>query len=229
MKKIGQKVITGLVTAGMLAVTGAAAIVGEIPAEKIETVEYKMEKNDSNLVDGPRDLNWKYRVGLKHRVYSEDQTINTFEDAINIYITPNQRYALVNTKGYNKKVLIQAMEENRCDRTTYNIRVYTEQGKDKPLRMVGELKSEFPITMKDGVIYANGGMSYETYVVSPDGKRLLSKDYIDFNGWSGYTNSSGAESTRVPYKGDAIKVSDLWKSTYGKSSLINLVPGMGDA
>lgn len=228
MKKTGRKVILGLVTMGMLAVTGASAIVGEIPAEKIETVEYKMEKNDSNLVDGPRDLNWKYRVGLKHKVYSEAQTINTFEDAINIYIKFNQRYALVYTKGYDKKVLIQAMEENRCDRTTYNIRVYTEQGKDKPLRMVGELKSEFPITMKDGVIYANGSRSYETYVVSPDGKRLLSKDYIDFNGWSGYTNSSGAESTRVPYKGDAIKVSDLWKSTYGKSSLINLVPGKGD-
>ena len=227
MKKTGRKVILGLVTMGMLAVTGASAIVGEIPAEKIETVEYKMEKNDSSLVGGPRDLNWKYRVGLNNKVYSEEQTVNTFEDAINLYIKSNQRYALVNAKGYDKKVLIQAMEENRCDRTTYNIRVYTEQGKDKPLRMVGELQSDFPITMADGVIYANGSRSYETYVVSPDGKRLLSKDYIDFNGWSGYTNSSGAESTRVSYKGDAIKVSDLWKRTYEKSHLINFVPGKG--
>ncbi|SFU91162.1 hypothetical protein [Butyrivibrio sp. INlla21] len=223
MKKTGRKIIFGLVTMGMLAVTGASAIVGEIPAEKIETVEYKMEKNDSSLVSGPYDLKWTYDRNKK------GQYVTTFDEAINIYITFRQRYALVNIKGYDKPVLIRAMEEDRRDNLTYNVQVYTEQGKNKPLKMVGELESDFPITMKDGVIYANSSRSYETYVVSSDGKRLVPKDYINFNGWSGYTNSSGAESTRVSYKGDAIKVSNLWKSTYEKSHLINFVPGKGNA
>ncbi|MBR4831199.1 MAG: hypothetical protein IKZ97_01070 [Butyrivibrio sp.] len=239
MNKVGLKVITGLATAGILAVTGSAGlqtIVGEIPAEEIETVEYKMEENDSSSYthdDSPdstlymraSDLTYKY---YQHNEieYPDGKTINTFPEAIEIYITIRERYALVHSSVYGKQVLIHAMEEDRRDNKTYDVRIYTEQGKGKPLRMVGALESQLPIKIKDGVIYSCTSWTYETYVVSPDGSELLHKDYINLYDYSGYTNISGDKSTRVPFKGGSKEATELFEKTYQRAYDFDFRPGL---
>ena len=239
MNKVGLKVITGLATVGVLAVTGSAGlqtIVGEIPAEEIETVEYKMEENDSSSYandDSPdsslymraSDLTWKY-YHHGEIYYPDGKTINTFPEAIEIFITICDRYALVRSSGYGKQVLIHALEDDRRDNKTYDVRIYTEQGKGKPLRMVGALKSSLPIKIKDGVIYSFTSWTYETYVVSPDGSELLHKDYINLYDYSGYTNISGDKSTRVPFKGGRKEATELFEKTYERAYDLDLRPGL---
>ncbi|RKM55518.1 hypothetical protein D6853_08115 [Butyrivibrio sp. X503] len=227
MKKSGVKVLAGIATAGMLAVTGASGlqtIAWEMPTEITESVEYKMEENDSSLISKAHDETYKYYVCNK-KIYKDPQLVDTFDKAINVIITNRERYALVNIKGYGKKVLIHAMEENSDSTETHHIKVYTEQGKGKPLRMVGELKTNMAIKIKDGVIYACNARSYETYLVTPDGRSLVHKDYIDYSNWYGYTNTSASESTRKKFTGKNKEATELVNKTYKIAYNFNFAPG----
>ena len=117
------------------------------------------------------------------------------------------------------------MEENSDSPVTHHIKVYTEQGKGKPLRMVGELKTNMPIKIKDGVIYACNARSYETNLVTPDGRSLVHKDYIDYSNWYGYTNASASESTRKKFTGKNKEATELFNKTYKIAYNFNFAPG----
>ena len=166
MKKRGIKLIAGLVTAGMLAVTGfvAAQAIGGITTT--ETIEYEVEKNDAvgyyvSPIFTPRsdDTGYPYLSG--------------FEKSL----PKGTRYGRINMKNYNLPVLVVYP----TDSNVY-AKLYTEKS-GRNVRCIGEIYSSFGFKINNGVIYTiyrtDQDWRYISFYVSSDGNGYVVKDYID--------------------------------------------------
>ncbi|RKM55879.1 hypothetical protein D6853_10050 [Butyrivibrio sp. X503] len=182
MNKKVVHLVTGLATAGMLAATGcvgAQAIRGMMPVETKETVEFAMAENESALSGSHNPGTTSYNEFW--------QIFREFDNC------KDGSYAYAEGKhsvGYDGEILIVTSSGNSNSYTFYTKR------KNEPVRYAGTLETKDSIKYKDGVFYVRhiegSTYSYETYIVSSDGRRLIHREYAQLNGSSyyAYYNSS---------------------------------------
>lgn len=170
---------------------------------KFEMLEIPLAENASSLT-----LSGDLKSTGKKSFY------NSFQNCIDLLESQRCRYAKVKVAGYDGDVLaVQPINEPRC------VYFFTDTG-DEVLRVPGFLYTDgtYPVKIKDGVIYACNKNSFETYMITPDGKELVHKDYVNSSNW-GYTNDSTDQSKRADYKG-SFNDSKLWDA-YNSASEIN--------
>ncbi|RKM55887.1 hypothetical protein D6853_10090 [Butyrivibrio sp. X503] len=204
MKRRGLTLFAGLASAGALALTGLVGAQAPANTETTETVEYKVKENASSLSEcGNKKL-----IGTYTRYNSFEQCIRGEAQE------PCSRYAMVYVKGYKGDVLAISKDNivknwhnatdyeasHRAGNTAYSVSFYTKD-RNGHIILAGYLDAEKPIKIKDGVIYACNEMTYETYILTPDGKELVHKDYIDFVDNTGYTNDTSDENNRHSFNG----------------------------
>ena len=195
MKRTGVKVFA-VIAAGMLATAGAFGVVTSAcvkGTENVETVEYKAERNDSSLTffhdnaipsttgeTGYSEI-WEIVENSTHAQYSDG-------------------FWLGHSKGFDGVVLVSRQHyDNSNELSGGQYWIFTRKNGEKMVWCAGFIDTNLPIKYKDGVIYAcNTNNEYtqeafETYLISPDGKEIVHKDYVDSDLW-GYTNDSNIES-----------------------------------
>lgn len=184
MKKVGTKIVTGLMFVGALAMTvfAGAAVTGDDhigATENIETVEYTMEENDYEYT--PKSMRASGKTGW-------ETEFDTFKELI-YSLSDGQGYALIWLKGYDKQVLVTT-DKMKCVNgkkiaTRANFYTKTHGSHVKLVGQLDTMDSGCALKIKDGVIYApyfKKNMDdwwYETYLVTRDGNSLMSKDYIE--------------------------------------------------
>ncbi|RKM63221.1 hypothetical protein D6856_03600 [Butyrivibrio sp. XB500-5] len=172
MKKGGMKLFTGLMMAGMLMVTGAIgvqSIGGVTAAETVETVEYKMERNDnaniSSLIVRNEITKYQYFSGLESS------------------LSKGYAYTRVNLNG--RTVLLVAPPDgvDKNDGRTWHVKVYTEKS-GRNVKCVAELYFDNKIKINNGLLYCWNDSGYindefATFIISKDGEKIVEKDYIN--------------------------------------------------
>ncbi|MCR5670218.1 MAG: hypothetical protein K6G10_04370 [Butyrivibrio sp.] len=103
-------------------------------------------------------------------------------DEIISYLTKDQAYAYIQLIGYDGDLLaVTEYTYSYDDKTTAAIEaaIYAMVG-DRAINIgnVYTAGTSYPVSVKDGVLFACNPHSYETYFVSPDGQGLMMKDLI---------------------------------------------------
>ncbi|RKM55886.1 hypothetical protein D6853_10085 [Butyrivibrio sp. X503] len=225
MKRRGLTLFAGLASAGVLALTGIVGAQAPANTETTETVEYKVKENASSL----SECGDSGRIGIASgcKTFDEEIARSCFGD----------RYAYIYLKGYDGLVLMitqdgsngstingitfpNTLELKEAGNDIYEAHFYT-QGKDG-VTLAGYLKTDgnHPLRIKDGVIYACNYDSYETYILSSDGKELVHKDYVNDDLW-GYTNDTNKEENRIEFTGGQKEYHEL-RDNYYRASEIDL-------
>lgn len=182
MKKRGIKLIAGLVTAGMLAVTCFVGIqsVGDMTSK---TVMYKMQENQ--VASG-----FDYSPTFIPR---SDDTGYPNLSGLEKSLPKGTRYVRVKMQGYNQPVLVVFHTGSN-----YYAYLYTEKS-GRNVRCIGEIRPNTGIAINNGIIYTvydntDTHLRCMSFLVRSDGDGLVVKDYIDvtvfrsqYNYW-GYSN-----------------------------------------
>lgn len=179
MKRRGVQIATGLIFAGMLAMTGCGSTqsTGDTTApdtvetETVQEVEVPMEQNDSSLSDS----DYLGEIGSISNYKSLEEVRKDYREHGFEY----SKY--VNVQGCNTMVLAIAMDRIHGDGVAENVRFYTQKEGDDKVYLAGTLDAHDPIAITgNGVIVANSQhFTFETYFLSQDGTRLEHKDYIE--------------------------------------------------
>ena len=189
MKKRSVQVLAGVLTATAM----AAAFVGTTATEgtTTTTVEYTVEKAESFLVSSGES-------GALSKFHSFDDVIKSLK--------PGDGYYKGYLRGYQGEVLMVG-EKSAVSQDVYSrgVKFYTKSG-DK-IFFAGEIYGKEARRTDNGVIVMCSNRTYETYLISKDGKHLLPKDYIEvINGndvrVEGFTNELTDENTRVKFTGN---------------------------
>lgn len=230
MKKTGVKIATGMMFAGALAMTsftGAAVTENAYlaTAEKTETVEYKVEENESSLTDCGE---WN-GLGSHTSQYSFEDEIKSSGYGV--------KYAYIKVDGCDKDVLAEttwfrdeatiagysfANYQGIIDagNGVYQVNFYT-QSDDGEIIHAGYVLTDknYPVKYKDGIIYAPNAHSYETYILSDNGRELVHKDYFSDKDYWGYTNETNKESNRDEKVITKEEYDKLWENYYNADEI----------
>ena len=219
MRRKGMKIFAGI-AAGMLAVTGLVGAVTKVQVQGIETVEtteYKVEKNESSLSDSERSAG-STRGDTQ---FSELWEITEWKE----HADSSEGFAKVFSVGFDGEILISKQKNSLGNGRHYWF--FTRKNGEKKVRCAGYLATDLDLRYKDGIIYACNAEdndyhieeSYETYLISPDGKRLIHKDYVNDDLW-GFTNDSNIESNQVAFDGDYDDYVALWDNYYNADPVV---------
>lgn len=197
MKRRGVQIIAGLLTASMLALTGCGDILSAADSViEIEEFVQPMERNETTMVlddQVGRSVNFK-----------------TLDDLIDSLDT-GTAYARIRLKGYDGEVLM-ITDEGPCDyygnTAAYQAHFYTRR-KGMPVKCIGALNmggDTFCFRLNDGILFAGTTTSYETYLVSDDGDKLVRKDCVVIddgtkNTCSGTVRAEDLDSPETKFKG----------------------------
>ena len=225
MKRRGVQIATGLIFAGMLAMTGCGSTqsTGDNTApdtmgtETVQEVEVPMEQNDSSLSDS--DYNGE--IGYVSNYKSLEEVRKAYkENGFN-------HSTYVNVQGCNIMVLAIAMDGIAKDGnggfTAEDVRFFTQKEGSDTVYLAGTLDAHNPIAItSNGVIVANSQQfTFETYFLSQDGTMLEHKDYIEVdNGQGGkvihsYRRNSNKEQ-REYYDGTQEDLQNYYNNTRAK-------------
>ncbi|RKM55888.1 hypothetical protein D6853_10095 [Butyrivibrio sp. X503] len=213
MRRRGLKIFAGI-AAGMLAVTGLAGAVTKAQVQGIETVECKIESNYSSLTSCEE----KAGTTRGETDFSEIWEVTEWAPHAN----NSDGFALIYVKGFDGAVLVSKQHDDDADKKDGGqYWFFTRKNGEKKVRCAGFLSTDLDLRYKDGIIYACNAEdndyhieeSYETYLISPDGKRLIHKDYVNDDLW-GFTNDSNIESNQVAFEGDYDDYVALWENYY---------------
>lgn len=168
MKKSGMKLFTFMLTAGMLAIAATAGAATSRIATT-ETVEFKVEENDSALITNNGKMG-----ALKDKRYLSD---------VEKSLSKGYGFTRVQLNEGNRTVLLVAPRESIFSNLSKQVYAYVEipgQG----VRCIGTLKNDWGISIKDGVLYTCTDDLVESFVVSSDGKRLVRKNNENVKNWN---------------------------------------------
>ena len=131
---------------------------------KTETIEYKMEENDSC-----------YKEEKIYTGYS------SLEDVTQKHPHPSNYYLITYLKGYQGKVLLYVTSFGSNEKNTHVVGISTQIG-DK-IYDLGKITSddEYPICKSSGLLYVKNGDIYERYSVSGDGKHIADYGAVKTN------------------------------------------------
>ena len=212
MRRRGLKIFAGI-AAGLIAVTGLAGAVTKVQVqgnETVETTEYKVESNESSVT------NSEYWAGSTQQ---DTELSELWEVPENIESVDG--WATLYSAGFDGEILIAKEAGSGDNGGGGQYWFFTRKNGEKKVRCAGFLWPNLDLRCKDGIIYACNAEdkdylieeSYETYVVSPDGKRILHKDYVNADLW-GFTSNSNSERNKVTFEGDYNDYNALWENYY---------------
>ncbi|SFU69852.1 hypothetical protein [Butyrivibrio sp. INlla21] len=216
MRRKGMKIFAGI-AAAMLAVTGLVGAVTKAQVQGIETVEtteYKVEKNESSLTKSDNSPT----KGREELGISEISEIPKLKDHADNVVGFSQ---ILYSKCFDGVVIVSE-QKNYIYPEGGQYWFFTRKNGEKKVRCAGYLCTNQDLRYKDGVFYAcniegpDEEEAFETYLISPDGKSIVHKDYVNSDLW-GFTNDSNIESKRVAFEGDLYDYYDLWDIYYNKA------------
>ncbi len=199
MKNRVLKLATGLLTVGVFGVTG---LVGaqSLGIANVETTAHVMSENQDSMPSSASDSG-------RYKEVTQYNTIPEFEKSLKSGTWVAHTYL----KGYKGDVFLVAEASYDYDGKQYaeDARIYTEV--DGKVRCIGCLNAMGGLLIKrtdNGILFANGKMSYESYLVSADGKEIVHKDYYDGYDW-GYTNETNDPGKKVEFYKNNSKVNEI--------------------
>ncbi len=191
MKKRGVQLATGLIFAGMVAMTGCGSaqttgaeapettgVETEAPATEVAEPEAEAPAAelsvDTESVDVPMEENESALSGS-----GETGTITKFKTLKELEqsLTKKQGFAYLNVQGANASVI--AVIDDINGGGTRPVKFYTKKSGENKVYYAGTLTAHDFMISSNGVIYASLGRTYETYFLSTDGRSLEHKDYIE--------------------------------------------------
>ena len=200
MKKRGVQLATGLIFAGMVAMTGCGSaqttgaeapettgVETEAPATEVAEPEAEAPAAelsvDTESVDVPMEENESALSGS-----TQTGTLTKFKNLKEVEqsVTKNQGYAYVNVQGANVSVI--AVADSLDGRNTAeSVTFYTKKSGEDKVYCAGKLAAHDPLQLTDrGIIIANSQhFTFETYFLSADGRSLEHKDYIEIDNGQG--------------------------------------------
>ena len=190
------------------ACVAGATVYGNMQQVTTETVECKIESNDSSLSycgqNGDLGRKTDYKT-FDELVKNESRHWDNPAKTAKIWL-----------KGYDEYVYVVVDQWN----DGYSITYFYTQKKGQNFVEAGYLVSPNRVKVKDGVIYVCNDDSMETYLITSNGRELAHKDYIEKESLWGYTNSGYNESSRQKFTGgekgyqkfmyDYLKASELY-------------------
>ena len=130
-------------------------------------------------------------------------SFDSYDDVI-AALTSGQGYAYIKLMGSDEEILAVTDLVFEADKSAYEVSIYGKlNGEVKQLGTVTGNGSSYPLRLADGVLYAGGNHSYETYFLAEDTGALMMKDYItdgvdagsnEFSGFTRETNSFDSDS-----------------------------------
>ena len=219
MKKMGVKLIAGI-AAGMLTTAGVFGVATASQIKGIETVDSKIESNYSSLTSCEE----KAGTTRGDTDFSEIWEVTEWAPHAN----NSDGFALIYVKGFDGAVLVSKQHDDDADKKDGGqYWFFTRKNGEKKVRCAGCLYTNQDLRYKDGVIYAcnieapSVEEAFETYLIAPDGKRIVHKDYVDSDLW-GYTNDSNIESNKVAFDGDMDDYLALWDIYFNKAKDVEI-------
>lgn len=176
MRKRRVQVLVGIVAVGMLVLTGcgsAQTAEGEAETEAAETVEQDMEETESSLSGSP-----ELGTVTDFKTFDEVERYYRKKNDVKTY-----GYAYIRLAGYDKDILLITDAGLGGGDNSSHAFVYTNPT-GKQVIFAGELYtggSTYVLSTMNGVLFASGNRTYETYLLTPDGTKLMHKDYVEFN------------------------------------------------
>ena len=194
------KLLAGITLVMVLAATTFAGASTSC-TETIETLEYKVERNDETI---PQSSNQPMYSGTLTVYENMDDLIEDLPDGAGC--------AYIHVNGYKGYVLAVAPSEEaqKIDGKKVSTKafIYTQNDGEDKVTCAGCLDTgSYPLKVKDGVIYApyedSDGFHYETYLLTSDGTSLFSKDCIiprPSGRYSGYIRDTNNEDCTIHYQ-----------------------------
>ncbi|MBR4669157.1 MAG: hypothetical protein IKO84_01010 [Butyrivibrio sp.] len=183
------------------ACVAGATVYGNMQQVTTETVECKIESNDSSLTysgdSGEIGFTTNFESFDDCKNYLQENTIGSGYDFREIWLAK-----------YDRKVLVAFPRDGQGKYAHF----YT-QNPGEYVILAGSLESDRVLKIKDGVIIACNDGSYETYLLAPGGRELVHKDYVDDTYW-GFTNDTNIESKKVKFTGGEEEYLKLWENYY---------------
>ncbi|MBR4831959.1 MAG: hypothetical protein IKZ97_04980 [Butyrivibrio sp.] len=210
MKKRSVQVLAGMLSAGMLVLTGcggAAATTGaDTTGAETETVEYTAEETEAKAEPDHQYNSCRENTKVKTDYKSFDDVKKHVKGAI------GSKEIFV--RGYNGSVLAVAMGSFKAGESANiasDVRFYTKNG--NTIYLAGELIGSNPVSVTgNGVITMTTTSRLETYYITSDGQLLEHKDFIALAGgentW-GYVTDDKDLSKQHEYTGKANDLYDL--------------------
>ncbi|RKM55297.1 hypothetical protein D6853_11300 [Butyrivibrio sp. X503] len=194
MKKRGVQLATGLIFAGMVAMTGCGSaqttdteapettgVETEAPATEVAEPDLEAPAAD---VPADEDAVEEVEVPMEENESAlsgsgETGTITKFKTLKELEqsLTKKQGFAYLNVQGANASVI--AVIDAINGGGTRPVKFYTQKSGENKVYYAGTLTAHDFMISRNGVIYASLGRTYETYFLSTDGRSLEHKDYIE--------------------------------------------------
>ena len=201
MNKRGVQLATGLIFAGMVAMTGCGSaqttgaeapettgVETEAPATDFAEPEAEAPAADVSAdteaveeVEVPIEENESTLSDSGNR--GEIGKLTNFRSLKEVEnsVTSKQGFAYLNLQGAKVSAIAVANELSAAN-TTHSVSIYTKKDGEDKLYLAGTLDvREFKIS-GSGVLYSSYNGTYETYFLSTDGRSLEHKDYIEYGG-----------------------------------------------
>lgn len=191
MKKRGVQLATGLIFAGMVAMTGCGSaqttgaeapettgVETEAPATEVAEPEAEAPAAelsvDTESVDVPMEENESALSGS-----AQTGTLTKFKNLKEVEqsVTKNQGYAYLNVQG--AKVAVIAVIDDISGGGARAMSFYTKKDGEDKVYFAGTLTAKYRMINGSGIILACANYTYETYFLSPDGTKLEHKDYVE--------------------------------------------------
>ena len=213
MIKSGPQLLACLFSASMIFMTGCGGttVVTYPEEEEAETVEYDVEETESCRANSDKNGSLTDYDDLDDIVASLPTDSET-----------DYAWAAYDLNNYEGNVLLITDDAKIGFNSCYavNAKIYTQNPGEK-VRLAGEIHNESntPIKIKDDVIYITTPTTYETYLLTENGKSLEHKDFVEKNDdgtYWGYFNESYNKSTRTEFTGGESEFSKLIASVNGK-------------
>lgn len=216
MKKRVLQIATGIAFAGMLALSGCGSTQttgAEAPettdVETVEEVEVPMQENETSCLTGAEGFkqitNYKTLEDFEKSLSSDDWVAHVYLKGYKGDVL------LVDNKYENKDEPVNVVysrdtsdSDDKAKNYCSNAKFYTVV--DGAVRCIGRLNprgSGGDISITDnGIIFATGDETIESYLVSKDGKDIVHKDFLNYDSLWGYYNESNDPSQKVEFTND---------------------------
>lgn len=213
MIRKSMKLAAAVMAAGVFAVTGFTGVQAVSGLASVETVEYAMKENAA-------------REGVLN-ASSAGTIVKDADDLGDIPVKKGQGYKYVYLKGLQGEALLVAdhpMENDNNRASQAKVYVQKDGG---PVVYVGEINtgatSQLISISDNGVIVACTTYSFESFMISADGKKLEAKDSISFDNsddgksqiYTGYTRAKDLNSPKVTFAGTQKDYDNLEKTLFG--------------
>ncbi|RKM55296.1 hypothetical protein D6853_11295 [Butyrivibrio sp. X503] len=205
----GMKLAAAVFAAGVFAVTGFTGVQAVSGIATVETVEYAMKENAAEALN----------------LSNAGTIVKDAADLGDIPIKSGQGYKYVYLKGLQGEALLVADHTTDGEGAAIKAKVYVQKD-GGPVVYVGEIytgaTSRLISISDNGVIVACTTHSFESFMISADGKKLEAKDSVCFENsgdgksqiYTGYTRAVDLNSPKVTFAGTLKDYDNLAKTLF---------------